>query len=272
MKTRYRLLLVLLALLLPGASLACTQLLSWQTKKPQDKGGIELLIAVKADKSQLDQTIQKTMAVIQNRCDRLKIYCKLQRLVDDRLMLRFSSSMESWRVKNILLAEGLELRAVVSEPSPNFLRRYDTKAEAEKAATDKETEVLPYIEREDGTGPNDRSFVVVKREMIITGNDVKEADAISITGRDDDYQISFQLKPEAGKRFGKWTGANINNYIAVVYNKEIKSVAYIKSQITLDGEISGRFTYQQADDIAKVLMSGNLPASLELLEEKTYKP
>ena len=57
-----------------------------------------------------------------------------------------------------------------------------------------------------------------------------------------DYQISFALKPAGAEKFGAWTGANINQYMGVVLNDEVKSIAFIKSQIFDQGQIGGRFT------------------------------
>ena len=51
----------------------------------------------------------------------------------------------------------------------------------------------------------------------------------------DDYQIAFALKPTGADKFGRWTGANIMN-IGVVLNDEVKSIAYIKSQIHDQGK------------------------------------
>ncbi len=272
MKSPYKLPLSLLALLLLlSTTLGCAQLLKLQgSQKPQDKGGTQLAVAVKADGAQLEQSIAQTMSVIQNRCDQLNIYCKLQRQNGDRLILRFSSSLDSQRVKSILLSEGMELREVVSDPSPAPFRRYSTQQEAATASP--YNDVMPYLERSEGSGASAGSFVVVKHAPIIAGQDISHAEAVSNTGGAEDYQIVFRLKPEAAERFGRWTSANINNYIAIVLNKKVRSVAFIKSQITDSGEISGRFTKEQAEDTAKILMSGNLPAPLELLEENTYKP
>jgi preprotein translocase subunit SecD len=50
--------------------------------------------------------------------------------------------------------------------------------------------------------------------------------------------------------------------MGVVLNDEVKSIAYIKSQISDQGEISGRFTKQSADDLALTLRSGALPRQL----------
>ena len=65
-----------------------------------------------------------------------------------------------------------------------------------------------------------------------------------------------------------WTGNNINEYIGVVLNNEIKSTAYIKSQLADSGEISGNFTKASAEDLAQILMSGPLPGTLRMIEDR----
>jgi len=57
-----------------------------------------------------------------------------------------------------------------------------------------------------------------------------------------------------------------------VLNEEVKSIAFIKSQITDSGQIDGRFTKQSAEDLAMTLRSGALPARLTYLEERTVGP
>ena len=144
MKSTHKLLLALLLLLCTTAS--CAQLFRRQEKqKPQDKGGTELLLTIKADGARLDQSIEQAMAVIRKRCERLNIYCKVERRSGDQIVLRFSTSMETGRVKNILLAEGMEMRAVVSNSSPAPAQTYPTQeAAAEAAGINKD--VLPFIE------------------------------------------------------------------------------------------------------------------------------
>src|SRR5207253_6575351 len=60
--------------------------------------------------------------------------------------------------------------------------------------------------------------------------------------------------------------------MGVVLDNEVKSIAYIKSQITDSGEISGRFTKQSAEDLALTLRSGALPARIVYQEERTVGP
>ncbi len=64
-------------------------------------------------------------------------------------------------------------------------------------------------------------------------SELRNATAVQASGGVNDYQISFALKPSGADKFGKWTGANINEYMGVVLNDEVKSIAYIKSRFTI---------------------------------------
>ena len=90
-------------------------------------------------------------------------------------------------------------------------------------------------------------------------------------GDTDAYQIEFSLKKNGADKFGAWTAANINSYIAVALNDEVKSIAFIKGQIFDRGEINGHFTRETAEDLALVLRSGSLPALLKIISEETIK-
>jgi len=46
----------------------------------------------------------------------------------------------------------------------------------------------------------------------------------------------------------------------------------IKDTISDQGEIAGTFTAQQTQDLAMILRSGALPASIHFLEERTVGP
>lgn len=265
MKTSFKLLSLLLALLLLGLTPACNS--AGRMFGPKDEGGMFLVIGVKADAAQLDQSVQQTIDVMQKRCDQLGVRCKLQRQGGDKIMLRISSAENPERIKSVLLSEGLELRAVVSPSSPAPVQTYSTQPEGEAAAANAKGDVMPYVEKD-----SHEKFVIVERTPIVTGQDIRNAKAVNVMGEADDYQINFQLTPAGAQRFGDWTGANINRYLAVVLNRRVRSVAYIKSQIFDNGQITGRFTKEQAEDAVLVLMSGSLPAPIQALEEGIYKP
>jgi len=200
-----------------------------------------------------------------------------------QILLQMPGVQDPERVKEILKGESrLELVHVVSPPNPAPATTYATEAEAIASLNSGGTvppnrKVLPYAERGDRTtDPNQqpqKRWVVVELPAIIDGSELRNATAIPAQGgRADDYEINFSLKKTGADKFGAWTGSHINEYMGVVLNDEVKSVAFIRSQIFDSGQITGRFTKQSAEDLALTLRSGALPAPIEYLEERTVGP
>jgi preprotein translocase subunit SecD len=203
-----------------------------------------------------------------------------------QILLQMPGVQDPERVKDILKGESrLELVHVVGPPSPSPATTYPTEAEAiaslsSGGAVPPNRKVLPYTERmelsADKSNPTQqkpKQWVVVETPAIIDGSELRNATAVSTRGgRSDDFEINFSLKKGGADKFGAWTGAHINEYMGVVLNGEVKSIAYIKSQIYDSGQITGRFTKQSAEDLALTLRSGALPAPIEYLEERTVGP
>ena len=108
------------------------------------------------------------------------------------------------------------------------------------------------------------------RSPVVSGSDLRSARP----SRDEQgkWETSFQLSQDAGKRFGRYTEANINNKLAVLLDNQTRSVATINSKIEDSGRISGQFSEIEASDLALVLKSGSLPAGIIFLQEQTVGP
>src|SRR2546421_4326433 len=204
-----------------------------------------------------------------------------------QILLQMPGIQDPEHVKLLLVGEShLELVHVISPPSPNPAQTYFSKEEALASLNSNgnipaNRRVLPYAERADLTSidanananaPKPQKWAVVESPAIIDGIDLRTAQAIPERAGGDKYQISFSLKKNGADKFGAWTGANINEYMGVVLNNEVKSIAFIKSQIFDQGEITGNFTKEQGDDLALTLRSGALPAPIEYQEERTVGP
>lgn len=201
-----------------------------------------------------------------------------------QILVQMPGITDAQRVKDLIKADSnLELVHVVSPPNPANVQTYGTKAEAEAtlgpgAASTRR--VFAYAERGEPTAagqaadttPKEKRWVVVEWPSIVGGNELRNASAVQGSGGADAYQIAFSLKPSGAQKFGPWTTANVNQYMGVVLNDEVKSIAYIKGPISDQGEISGNFTKQSADDLALTLRSGALPAKIEYQEERTVGP
>jgi preprotein translocase subunit SecD len=177
------------------------------------------------------------------------------------------------RVKNTLNADSnLEIRLQAQGTST-----YPTREAAEAAARalpggPAQYEVFPYRERTPEGGAAPESFVILEKSVVITGLDMRDASArLSATGGSS-YEISFSLTPSGATRFAEVTGKHVNDFLAIVLNNEVKSIARINQQIHDQGQITGSFTKRQSEDLALILRSGALPAKAVYLEERTVGP
>jgi preprotein translocase subunit SecD len=120
-----------------------------------------------------------------------------------------------------------------------------------------------------GTGEGDQWYLVGKTP-VITGREMRNARP----GQDEfrKWETNFNLSQDGGRRFGRYTEANIGNKLAVVLDNKIVSVATIQSKIEDSGRITGLGSEEEALDLSRYLRSGSLPAGVHYLEERTIGP
>jgi len=201
-----------------------------------------------------------------------------------QILLQMPGVDDPERVKKLLNADSnLQLMKVVSAPNPSPVQTYPSEQAALQSlggSLPPNRKIYEYTDRDkpattDPAKPapeQPKQYVVVETPAVVDGSELRSADAVSRTGNNSDYQISFALKPGGAAKFGDWTSKNINNYMGVVLNDQVKSVAFIRSRIDDQGEISGKFTKVAAEDLALTLRSGALPAKIEYQEERTVGP
>lgn len=231
-----------------------------------------------------ESVVRQTVTIIERRLDAAGVYdSQVLAQGNGQIRVNLPDVPDRERLMKLITAAGqLELSAVVSPSNPFPVQTYATSEEA--AASLGKTlpanrRVLPYVERSEamtGKEASERNretakWVVVTSPAIVEGKDLRDAFPFQSPGDAEVYNINFSLGPEGAEKFGTWTGAHINNYIAVVVNGEIKSIAFIKSQINDRGEITGRYTKQAADDLALILRSGALPVPVKIVEEGANK-
>ena len=108
---------------------------------------------------------------------------------------------------------------------------------------------------------------LLEKEAKVTGADLQDARE----SRDEmgAPAVSFEFNRNGASRFGRLTEQNIGKQLAIVLDKQVQSAPVIRSKITDRGQISGRFTTQEAKDLAIVLRAGALPASMKILQNIT---
>ena len=281
---RQRLTTVIAILLLLSAGMGCSLL------RPKRPFTWHVTLEVDPRATDREAAVKQTVAIIESRLNAFGVSRFEVRPQGDaaqgRIIVNLADVPDRERIKKIITAGGkLELTAVVTPPSPAPVQTYNSREEAIASMASlggtvpANRRLLPYPEREEPIVPGNTPeppqrpdrWLVVESPPIVDGSELRNATAVPSRTGGDEYHIAFSLKRAGADKFGAWTGAHINSYLGVVLNDEVKSVAYIKSQIFDQGEISGRFTKQSAEDIAQVLNSGALPAPIKIVEEGANK-
>ena len=134
-------------------------------------------------------------------------------------------------------------------------------------------EILPG--RSDTTSPDQSAaqvYYVVSRSPVVTGLDLKGATPGPSSRNPGQYEVDFHLSTAAAARFGPFTENNVGRKMAIVLDGKVYTAPVINSRIEDSGVIEGNFTQETAEDLALVLRSGALPASIKYLEERTVGP
>jgi preprotein translocase subunit SecD len=115
-------------------------------------------------------------------------------------------------------------------------------------------------------------YYIVARAPIVTGLDLRGATPAPSSKMPGQYEVDFHLSTAAAARFGPFTETNIGKRMAIVLDGHVYSAPVINGKIEDSGLIEGNFSQDSARDLALVLRSGALPASIKYLEERTVGP
>jgi len=220
-----------------------------------------------------EQSVDQAMNTIRNRIDQLGVgevvIQKHGGPGQNEILVQLPGMDDPARVKNIMQSTALlELKLVESGPFPSQAAA----AQAHGGVIPANLEVLPSVER-DLPSSQEGSFYVVQRVASISGRDLKGA----YPSRDENGRpaVSFNLSADGAQRFGRVTEENVGKMLAIVLDGRIQSSPRINSRITDSGIITGGptgFAPQAAQDLALVLRSGALPASIKYLQEQVVGP
>jgi preprotein translocase subunit SecD len=212
-------------------------------------------------------TIAQAVETIRNRIDALGVTEPIIAPEGlDRIVIQLPGVDDPARVKDIIKTTAqLQFRIVESSAADAT-----TLAASIPANMKDLVEILPGT-REDELGRSAGvMYYAVRKSVPVSGRDLKTARVQK--GRLQEPVIGFSLTPEGAPKFGDLTSTNIKKQLAIVLDNKVVSAPVINSRIDDQGVIEGSFTQQQASDLALILRSGSLPASLTTLEERTVGP
>ena len=217
-----------------------------------------------------NRAVQQAIETIRNRIDQLGVsepVIEEHGLGQYQILVQLPGVSDPARVKAIMQSTAmLEIRQAFGGPYSNE----QDALSANNGVLPPGTVLLPGKSIGEAGGESHEVWYLVSRSSAVTGRDLRDASASrDENGRPD---VTFQLTNEGGRRFASFTGSHVGDKLAVVLDNKVQEVATIQEQIHDSGVINGRFSDQESKDLAMILRSGALPASIHYLEDRTVGP
>ena len=217
-----------------------------------------------------NRAVAQAIETIRNRVDKLGVsepIIQEHGLGDYQILVQLPGVDDPARVKEIMQSTAmLEIRQAMNNGATY---------KDEQAALAAVNGVLPdnsvLMHGKNIGASGEDAVYVISRVSAVAGHDLREA-RVGRSSQTGQPEVNFFLTAEGGRRFANFTGQHVGDYLAVVLDNKVMEVAVIKSEIGDSGVIEGRFTDQQAKDLALILNSGALPAGIKYLEERTVGP
>ncbi|MBN1871894.1 MAG: protein translocase subunit SecD, partial [Candidatus Omnitrophica bacterium] len=115
--------------------------------------------------------------------------------------------------------------------------------------------------------------LLLEDKAVLTGDTIVDANVEFSQRTFGEPYVSLTLDSKGGRLFSQITGQNANKRLAIVLDGVVESAPVIRERIPSGrAQITGRFSVEEANDLAVVLRAGALPAPVNIIEERTVGP
>ena len=221
-------------------------------------GLIRLTVPQAAITDLLRRTIEQSIQIVERRVNELgTVEPVIQRQGTDRILVQVPGLQDPTRLKELLgKTAKMEFRMVDTTVSPDQAQQGRLPPESELLMSASSPKV-PYV---------------VKKQVLVSGGELTDAQP-GFDQRTNEPIVSFRFNTTGARKFAQATVENVGQPFAIVLDNEVISAPVIREPITGgQGQISGNFTVQSANDLAVLLRAGALPAPLTVVEERTVGP
>lgn len=225
-----------------------------------DAGGglIRLALSQPAMVERMRKTIEQSIQIVERRVNELgTVEPVIQRQGNDRILVQVPGLQDPTHLKELLgKTAKMEFRMVDTSVPPDQAQRGGVPPDSELLMSQSSPKV-PYV---------------VKKQVLVSGGELTDAQT-GFDQRTNEPIVSFRFNSTGARKFAQATQENVGLPFAIVLDNEVISAPVIREPITGgQGQISGNFTVQSANDLAVLLRAGALPAPLTVVEERTVGP
>ena len=112
----------------------------------------------------------------------------------------------------------------------------------------------------------------VQKKLVLSGEHLTDAQP-GFDNLNNSSVVNFKLDGFGAKKFAYATKNNIGKRLAIIIDDKVVSAPVVRDAITTgNGQISGSFSVEEANNLSIILRSGALPAPMSIIEERTVGP
>jgi preprotein translocase subunit SecD len=209
--------------------------------------------------------VDQALETIRNRIDEFGVSePDIRRQGEKRILIQLPGIKDTQRAKDLIgKTAQLEFKLL------DEVHSLDT---ALKGKVPPGSQILYQVEENLETNQKTKTPFLVKKRTLLTGAHLKNA-RVQISSQYNEPYVGIEFDRKGGRIFEKITGENIKKRLAIVLDNKVYSAPVIQDRISGgQAQITGRFSAEEARDLAIILRAGALPAPVKILEERTVGP
>ena len=224
------------------------------------EGRVTIRLSEEAVRERARSAVQQSIEIVRRRIDETGVNePTIQRQGSDRILVQLPGIDDPERIKRLL-----------GKTAKMTFRLVDTAADPREGRAAPGSEILLSDDEKEPDG-SPRKYVVRKR-VEVAGENLTNAQPTTDPQAGQPV-VSFTFDTIGAKRFADITKENVGKPFAIVLDGKVISAPVIREPILGGrGQISGNFSFAQANDLAVLLRAGALPAPLKIIEERTVGP
>ncbi|UCD78247.1 MAG: protein translocase subunit SecD [Desulfobacterales bacterium] len=209
--------------------------------------------------------VDQALETIRNRIDQFGVAePDIRRQGENRILIQLPGIKDTERAKDLIGKTALlEFKLVDDTYSID---------DALKGNVPPGTEILYKVEENPETQRTLKTPFLLSKRTLLTGAYLTDA-RVQIDSQFNEPYVSIDFDKKGARLFERITGDNVNKRLAIVLDQNVYSAPVIQEKIAGgQARITGRFTTEEARDLAIVLRAGALPAPVNILEERSVGP
>lgn len=218
------------------------------------------------DRTQIEKlAVDQALETIRNRIDQFGVAePDIRRQGENRILIQLPGIKDTQRAKDL-----------IGKTALLEFKLFDDTQSLESALQGNippGREVLYQVDEDPETQRTTKTPFLLRKRTLLTGATLTNA-RVEIDNQFNEPYVSINFDKKGARIFERITGDNVKKRLAIVLDNNVYSAPEIQEKIAGgQARITGRFTMDEAKDLAIALRAGALPAPVNILEERTVGP